>query len=428
MSMRWDRAKLEMRRQRGPTLIIAATMAATVFALIVLFSFIGVGIGGDQYEVKVRVETAKGVVPGRNEVRWAGVDVGLITAAEIEQGRPTLTLQIDRETGGTLYRDARLRLRPKTPLNDMYINVVNGGSPDAGRLEDAGVLVPARTETPVHVADVLNAFDADSREGLGTMITELGAALPDRGRALRSAFAEMAPWLVSVKRLTRELAMRPKIVSKLVHNTRLLMGELGDREQQLAQMMSAGASTFETLGENRDSLDSLVRELAPTLTRMESSMTELEGTVTELRPALRELRPPARALPAGLDAVREFSDRAEPALRTLRPAVSALAPFAAELAPATNTLDSAFSHLAPQLPTVDKALSWVENCERIVQKFFAYTLSTTKINQRISRLPAVRGYAVASLDAASGDVFKPPLIEPIESCADGSLPRFPVGK
>ena len=67
---------------------------------------------------RVAVDDVQGVVPGRNEVRWAGVVVGRIADVELEGRRAVLTLEVDRDEAGgrSIHRDARFSLRPQTLL------------------------------------------------------------------------------------------------------------------------------------------------------------------------------------------------------------------------------------------------------------------------------------------------------------------------
>src|SRR5439155_11155896 len=160
-------------------------------------------------------------------------------AVTLRDGRPVLTATIDKApSGARIYRDARLRLRPQTPLEDMALDVESRGHRSAGELRRDDVLAAERTRTPVFIGDVLNVFSEDARTHLRQLIGELARGLPDGGAQLRSAFAAVTPWLEAQATLTRTLAARRGITRRLVHNLRALLGELGSRDRALVSLVS----------------------------------------------------------------------------------------------------------------------------------------------------------------------------------------------
>src|SRR5205807_8584172 len=120
-----------------------------------------------------------------------------ITDAKLEGSRAMLTAQLDPSSARPMYRNATLRLRPATALNDMYLDILNPGTPSAGRLRSSDVLDAARTETTVDVADVLDAFSVSVRDRLEQALGQLSIGLPDRGAQLRSAFVALVPFIAS---------------------------------------------------------------------------------------------------------------------------------------------------------------------------------------------------------------------------------------
>lgn len=419
------RLRRELERARRPAIVTLVGIVAAVVATALLVSRMNVALPwDDRLTVQVAVDDAKSVIPGRNEVRWSGVVVGRITDVELRDGRPVLTVSIDPgEGGGALYRDARLRLRPQTALNDMYLDVEDRGTPQAGEVGDGDLIAAERTRTPVDVAEVLNVFNEDTSLRMSTLLAELGRGLPDGGAQLRSAFAALVPWLTEQRRVAEALTERRGLVRRLVANTRVVTDELARRDADLERLVAAGAETLEETAANRASIDRLLRELPPTLGQMEGSFGELRTTLHRARPALAALRPAARALPEGLDALDELSEAAGPALAALREPVRTLVPLARDLAPTAAALDGAMRALAPQAPRLDRITEKVERCELPVSKFFAWTLSTMKLGNASNRSASPRGAVIASSADGATRLSTDPQLKGAPGCADGRPPK-----
>jgi len=410
-----ERFALEIKRARGPFVVLVGMALLTLLAITFIVGNLRNNLPWeDPYRVRVAVDDAKGVVSGKNEVRISGVPVGLIEKVELEAGRPVLSIAIERKYG-VLHRDARLRLRPKTPLNDLYLDVERRGR--AGVLDDCDLLQAARTRTPVDIGRVLNALNAPTRTLMERATDELGRALPDRGQQLRAALAELAPFLDAAERLTGQLAVRRRATRRLVHNLRLTTEALGERDAQLTRLVRGGAATLAELGRADAPLGQTISELPPTLRRLRSSFATLRATVDVLDPALDALRPAARALPGGLAALRSFSVEARPALAALRRPLPSLRPLVRELRPTARDLSRAFAALRPTAPKLDRITQAVVPCELAVAKFFQNTISVMKFSGQRASFP--RGHTVGGTSIAGG-VVDDPGHEAGPSCAKGA--------
>jgi ABC-type transporter Mla subunit MlaD len=414
------RVELGRARKSAAITAIGAALALASAAVIVGHENVHLPWQSD-YVVKIAVPDASGVVPGRDEVRWAGIVVGRITAASTGAGHAVLTAEMDpgKLGGARLYHDAILRLRPQTPLQDMYLDVISRGHQATGSLGSDDVLDVAQTRSAVDVADVLNTFSESIRNRLTELLGELATGLsPDGGSRLRFAFAQIAPMLEAQKRLSNTLAQRRTIVSGLIHDSRLLFDELSTRNSELAKLLQVGAGTLGTLGSQSPALRQTIAELPQTLAQMHSSFGQLQLTLGDVQPALTALQPVAKALPTGLTALRAFSLPATPALTALMPAIDALTPLARSLRPTSSALQLAFARLAPQAPRLDRITAKVIPCELPVDKFFAWTLSVLKFGNAANRTSSPRGVLVAP--ASTADPLVPdPTLAPVIGCADG---------
>lgn len=418
--MNRGRLALEIRRARRPfATLVALGIVAVAAAAYILGSLRTDLPWEDSYTVRVAVDDAKGVVAGKQEVRLSGVPVGRITKVQLDGGRPVLTVSMDRKYA-PLYRDARLALRPKTPLNDLYLDVERRGHASAGTVGGGTVLSAERTRTPVDIGRLLNTLDASTRTRTRYAINALGRALPDHGDQLRAALAELTPFLRSAQRLSRVLAERRGHTRRLVHNFRLLTAELGTRQRALTSLVRSGAQTLQTTGRVAAPLEETVAALPSTLHRLRATFADVRAAADELDPALDGLREPARSLPAGLAALQRLSDDARPAIAALRPTVPRLRALVRAAAPTASDLAAAFAELRPQAPQFDDVTAMVVPCEHAVAKFFHNTLSVFKYGKGPGgRIAFPRGHLIAGISSITGDVMPDPQEGPGRTCAPG---------
>lgn len=404
-----DRLALEVRRARWPFSIYLALLAAGIVSIVILFAKLDVPWPWQhRYEVHIAVPDAKGVVPGADEMRIAGVAVGHITAVGIRGNQAVLTVAIDR-SAGPLYRDARLRLRPKTPLDDMYLNVVSRGTPAAGRVPNGGTIAADRTQAPVDIGRVLDVYSASVRPRVRAAIDGLGEGLADHGAQFRAALVRLAPFLDAARRLTRENAIRQVETRRLVHNFQLMTGELARRDRQVAGLVRSGSSTFQELAAAGVPLGQLINQLPPTLRIMPGTFASLRATADELDPTFSALMPVARALPSGLSALRRVSRPATPALRGLDRSLPQLTTLLGNATPLATQLASAFRTLQPQTSRLDRVTAAIQPCEAAVGKFFQWSLSVTKFADIHGVFP--RGQDVAGVQTAAGNAADPGLVQ-----------------
>jgi virulence factor Mce-like protein len=401
------RLRLELRRSVKPLALFAFLVACGAVSMGVIFkNQTFQKPWEDYYEVRASFDDAKGVVSGSQQVRMAGVTIGVIKAVDLVDGRPVLTLSI-RSKYGRLYRDARMRLRPLTPLQDLYVDV-RRGTPGAGTLSEQAILPGERTQTPVDVARVLNTFDPDTRQRLGVLVDQLGAGLEDRGASLRTAFAQAVPFLNMAKRATGVLSRRRAVTSRLVSNLAGLMDELAQHNDQIASLIGNGERTLGELAGHDRNLTLTLRELPATLTAMRGAFASVRGAEDELDPALRSLDPVLTELQDGLQALKGFGTDARPALAALRAPVRSLNPLARDLDPTARSLRRALVPLVPQASQFDRITALFPPCLDQLSGFFNNTMSFMKFQDAGGVIPRAQAtFGADSLTPLLGDAGVP---------------------
>jgi len=416
MKVNTDRLTLELRRSWRPFALLIVLMLAGLLATFLMFRNLSFERPWDHYrEIDVAFADVKGATPGHQPIRISGVNVGVVRDWKVQGDHAVLTLAIREQYARHIYRDARARLRPVTPLQDMYV-ALERGTPRAGELPEGASIPGSQTVTPVDISRVLNVFDTDSREQLGNLVRGLGSGLDDRGAQLRSAFAQTVPFLVSARDLSQALDDRRHEVARLVHSFGGITDALGDRDRQLAALVSDGNATLGQLAKHEAPLSRTIQALPETVRSMRTSLASLASAEDELDPALHALQPVADALEPGLSALERFSTDATPALRGLTPALGDLRPLVAALDPTVQDAQLAAERLRPQVPQLDTITRMITRCEDTISKFFQWTPSVMKFGDANGANP--RAEASVGLDTLPGSQSDPSLKRP-RVCTDG---------
>lgn len=413
-----DRLFLEARRSAKSLAMLVGLIVAAGITFAIIARNITFERPWQKYrEVHVAFDDVKGIFPGGHQVRIHGVKVGVVSKSELKNGRPELTLKIE-DKWGPIYKDAKLQIRPVTPLQDLYVNVIDRGTPAAGEATKKDVIASTQTVTPVDISRVLDTFNADTRERMSTLLTEFGKGLDDQGgEKLKASFNEIAPFLHVAEDTTRVLADRKVQVKRAVHNFGELSAALAKRDTDLNKFVVQGNSALGKLAENDVPLANTLTGLDELLPVMRSSFSSVDGLTTKLDPALRSLKPVAAQLKDGLDGLEQLGQDARPAFTALRPAVRSVRTMARTLPRTSTALQTSLTNLDAQTPEFNRITDVVAPCMNSTMRFFDNTLSVFKYFDTNGSYP--RAIETVDFDAAS-DLKAPALnFRKLPNCTDG---------
>ena len=254
------RLKLEVKRAIGPLLVALVGVAAALGCAFYILE----NVAQTAYKLPragFTVSDASGVVGGgRQELRFKGIPAGVIDGVSLEHGQAVIDASL-RSSFGPVYRNAYAVLRPATALQEMYVDILDRGSPNTGLVSASDPLPLAQTATSVQPGDVLDAFNPDVRSSLSTLLTQLGQGLTDRGAALDQAFVRVVPFLQLAERLSRQLAIRSSETKQLVHDVGTLTGALAQRQRDLRTLVSSTGTTLRALEDSSPGLSATLSEL-----------------------------------------------------------------------------------------------------------------------------------------------------------------------
>ena len=326
------------------------------------------GIGSDFYTVEAEFETGQAVVPGQGQsVNIAGVKVGDIGNVELDDGVAVVELNI-QDKYKPIYRDARMLLRPKTGLKDMFVEL-DPGTQAAGELPEGGRIGLAQTRPDVNPDEILAQLDGDTRAYLQILANAGGEAFTDNpakgytqsyAADLRETFKRFEPTNLYIKQFTGLLSERRDNARRAVHSFSQLAQELGEKDTQLAELVDSSNANFQVFAEQEANLRRSLQLLPSTLSTTRQTLAKVETLADELGPGFQALLPFARNLGPALRDTRPalrattpiIRDEIRPFVRMARSPVRKLRLAAEELAPTTSRLNSVFGILNDLLNTL----------------------------------------------------------------------------
>ncbi len=297
------------------------------------------------------LDDASAVTPGQGQaVQVAGVQVGQIASVELKDGRAHVGMDIEKRYAdeGLVRQDARALLRPRTPLEDMYIQLLPGSMkrPAAG---DGFTIPVERTMSDVELEEILSELDARTRDYITLLVDGAGRGLKDNGERLAEVFRRFQPTVKDLARVNRAVAQERGALRRLVTSLGDLNGRLADKPRDLSQLVTAAETTFGAFAAEDDDLRQTVAELPSTL-------RQASRTLRDVRPLADEIGPATEALVPALDALDDANRKLRPAARTTLPFVrDQIRPFVREARPLVRDLKPAATDLAEAFPEIRRS-------------------------------------------------------------------------
>lgn len=300
----------------------------------------------DRFSFKIEFSEAVAVNPGKGqEVRIAGVRVGDIQDAE-PTGNHTSLVTVSIDKGHPVYDNARAILRPKNPLNEMYIEL-NTGGPPGRQLPPNGVLQSGQTERPVQAEEVLNHLDARSRSAVTALLNESDVALAGAQKSLPAGLNSTDATLTKLKPVMESLATRREHIRQLVTAISQLAGAAGSNDERLTSLVDSAQQTLGELASRDDEIGAALDKLPGVSHQLNHAMSSTRQLTGQLNPLLDNVKQASGELPSTLHRLRSTVGNLDRTVRAAEPTVGKARPVVAGLKPVAKDLAGTFGALKP---------------------------------------------------------------------------------
>ncbi len=298
--------------------LVAIAAAAAVVAWLLFFDSSG------DYTVKARFQNAGQVVRG-GLVEVGGQKVGTVTKLRLtDDGYAELELAIDEEFAplpkGT---HAQIRQFGLSGPASRYIDLRYPRDGDHGEtIEDGGVIEMTDTTSNVDLDAVFSTFDRRTRDSLRKVFRGSNRQYTGEAGNASQGFLYLDPALVSASRLFRELNRDTGELERFVTETSGLVGDIAERRDDLASLVSNLADTTGALSRPRGpggdgALADAIHQLPGFMRQANTTYVNLRATLDDLDPLVTEFKPVARKLQPYTREVRGLVQDLDPAVRDL---------------------------------------------------------------------------------------------------------------
>jgi phospholipid/cholesterol/gamma-HCH transport system substrate-binding protein len=267
----------------------AVTMAATM----VLYYTIGNIRPGTEYTTyRAAFTDVTGLLPG-DDIRVAGVQVGRITSAKVEDGHAVVTFALERDV--PLTSAATARVRYKNLLGQRYVAL--DLSSDGTRLRENDTIPLGQTQPALDLTVLFQGFKplfkALSPADVNKLAAEVIATLQGEGGTVDALLA-------STSSLTNTLAARDAAIGRVINNLSAVTETVAERDETLGRLIAELQRLTTGLAGDRDAIGGsltsndnlaaatsrLLSEARPTLDKDLAALNKIVDTVESKNPVL----------------------------------------------------------------------------------------------------------------------------------------------
>jgi phospholipid/cholesterol/gamma-HCH transport system substrate-binding protein len=302
----------------SPVLVGAATILCSVVAVFLSYNANNGLPFVPTYDLTIQVPDAAGLVRG-NEVRIGGKRVGVIEKISAVPGAdgsddPVSELDVALiKTLEPLPADSQVTVRPRSPLGLKYLELKPGVS-DEGI--EANTTLPLRAAQPIVELDqVMNTFDASTRQAAREVLDGLGPAFAGRGADVNELLAEAPSLLRDVRSVAGNVSAPGTQLGRLVSGADRLTGELASVAPEGGSALERADTTAGALDAAGSALGDSIAETPPTEAAAMSAFEVARPLLTDAAALARDIRPGVRLLPRAATELDRALDEGVPVLR-----------------------------------------------------------------------------------------------------------------
>jgi ABC-type transporter Mla subunit MlaD len=256
-----------------------------------------------------------------------------------------LTLQLD-ERNGSVPRDSRVSVLPRSVLGLKYVQLERGSSRQA--IADGGTLPISQTSVPVQFDDIFKTFDRPTRSAIRQDLQGFGDVFAARGGSLNDTIHALSPLFLHLRPVAGYLADPGSGLTRFLSSLNAFMGAVAPVAGSNARLFGVAATTFEAISRDPGALEATIAQSPSTLSvgtdslkAQQPFLVDLTTLGTNLTPATAELKAALPNINPAIEAGTGTLARTPVLNRKLEGVMGALKRLA--VAPGTNAAINALS-------------------------------------------------------------------------------------
>lgn len=248
---------------------------------------------------KAHFSEAAGLTSG-NEVRIAGVKVGVVTDVELDEDQVEVGF---RAKDAWIGDDTRASIQIKTVLGQKFLAL------DPAGIDELETSDPIPVERTVAPYDVVTAFSSAAETIESIDEGKLEESLVTLSETMQASPDEFRSAIDGVSRLSQTISSRDQELRELLQATRQSSQIVADRNEDFRRLIVGTGQLLEELNERRDALNVVLAstralsselrlfvadneaEFGPTLDSLDSALSILTEHEEDLRKGLHNLGP-----------------------------------------------------------------------------------------------------------------------------------------
>lgn len=362
--MRYSARQLSALR-RTVVAVFVVGMFGILTVLYVKFGGAIPGVTGTGYKVAAGFTDIQNLVPD-SDVEMAGVPIGKVQT--ITRSGDHLEVTMVLQHNAPLHQGATVQIRPKTLLNETYVQVADGSG---AALPSHSSLPPSAVRTETSLNDVLNTFDAPTRAATGQLVTELQQATASQGDNLNQILGALGDVGRSGHTVFDILASQTGDLQQLVKQTATLVGVLDEGQGQIGQLVTSAQQVNQTTAGAQAAVAATVSRLPGLMQSIQGASGSVTLLSTTLQPIANNLQASAPNLNYDLVHLPPLTRQLDAILPSLQ---GTLQEAPATLAPVRTTaaqVDTLLPPLAYTLSDIDPMVAYLAPYQRDIGAFFS---------------------------------------------------------
>ncbi|MBI4259709.1 MAG: MCE family protein [Actinobacteria bacterium] len=240
--------------------VLAFTAVCMVFTVGLAVKLANMRLFADTYRVEAEFTNAAGIFKG-DAVKLAGVDVGRVEGARIEDGLAVVTFNVDRDV--RLSTESRVQIRWRNVLGQRYVYVFPG---EGGR--------------PLGEGDRIPVSNTDAAADLGAFLNRLGPVLRAIDPRKANAFIDA---------MNTALAGNEATVRLLIDDAASLADDLGGMDEAIRSVIASSDTVMATYAQQDESIATIITDLEHVGGRLEGMTDDVNILLTAFADVQEEL-------------------------------------------------------------------------------------------------------------------------------------------